>query len=165
MAKKKKSSLNLGKFLYAVAAVLGIVALIMLFVEAVKVPDTDLGVLGTLEGEGYTGLQVAFGKENELAFSFMALLPVLLVVAGAVLSALQIFAKKGIKVLDFVAIVCFVAAGVLYFIMPSFIVAAETVAGLVIEKIEYVLAIGSIIAAICSILAGATILVKALLKK
>ena len=49
--------------------------------------------------------------------------------------------------------------------MPSFIVAAETVAGLVIEKIEYVLAIGSIIAAICSILAGATILVKALLKK
>ena len=38
---KKKSGLDLGKILYAVAAVLGLVAVVMLFVQAVKVPDVE----------------------------------------------------------------------------------------------------------------------------
>lgn len=170
---KKKSGLNLGKILYAVAAVLGLVAVVMLFVEAVKVADVET-VLGTVESEvGYTGLQVAFGTSEKdvavLGFSFMALLPVVLVLAGVVLSALQAVAKKSFKVLDFVVVACFVVAGVLYFIMPSFMVYADTLLGIAAEKtaetVGYVLATGSIVAAICSILAGATVLVKNLLKK
>ncbi len=166
---KKKSGLDLGKILYAVAAVLGLVAVVMLFVQAVKVPDVETA-LGTIKNDGgYTGLQVAFGKSEEdvkvLSFSFMALLPVLLVIAGSVLSALQMASKKGSKILDYVAVVCFVVAGVLYFIMPSFVVGADTIVGKIAAEIDYVLAVGSIVAAICSILAGATVLVKNLLKK
>ena len=166
---KKKSGLDLGKILYAVAAVLGLVAVVMLFVQAVKVPDVET-YFGTLENEsGYTGLQVAFGaKENDVAvlgFSFMGLLPVVLVLVGIVLSALKIASSKGSKILDYVAVACFVVAGVLYFIMPSFMVFADTILGSIAKEIDYVLSVGSIVAAICSILAGATVLVKNLLKK
>ena len=166
---KKKSGLNLGKILYAVAAVLGLVAVVMLFVQAVKVPDVET-YFGTLENEsGYTGLQVAFGASEKdvavLGFSFMGLLPVILVVAGIVLSALKIASPKGSKLLDYVAVACFVVAGVLYFIMPSFMVFADTILGAIAKEIEYVLSTGAIVAAICSILAGATVLVKNLLKK
>ncbi len=166
---KKKSGFGLGKILSAVAVVLGLVAVIMLFVQAVKVPDTKTA-LGTIESDaGYTGLQIAFGtSENDvkvLSFSFMALLPVLLAVVGMVISALQVAAKKGSKVLDIVAVCCFVVAGVLYFIMPSFMVFADTLAGAVVEKVEFALSFGSIIAAICTLLAGVATVAKVVLKK
>lgn len=172
MAKKKSSSkkgFGLAKILYLVAAVLGVVAVVMLFVDNVKVPDTDLGILGTVEGTGYTGLQVAFGSSEKdvevLAFSFMALLPYLLVIGGVVLSALGAFAKKGSKILDYVSIALYVVAGVLFFIMPNFMVFADTLLGVAASKLEYVLTTGAVVAAVCSLLSGATVLVKNLLKK
>lgn len=166
---KKKNGLDLGKVLYIVAVVLGLVAVAMLFVQAVKVPDTETA-FGTIENDGgYTGWQIAFGKSEEdvkiLSFSFMGLLPVILVLAGIVLSVLKVAASKGSKVLDFVAIACFVVAGVLYFIMPSFMVFADTIAAKVVAEIDFVLSAGAIVAGVCSILAGATVLVKNLLKK
>lgn len=168
MAKKKKG-LDIGKIIYAVAALLGIVAVVMLFVEAVRVPDVETA-LGTIESDyGYSGMEVAFGVSEEdikiLSFSFMALLPVILAIAGVVLSAIQALSKKGSKLLDYVAVICFVVAGVLYFIMPSFMVFADTVLGAVAAEFEFKLAAGSIVAAIASILAGATVLVKSLMKK
>ena len=166
---KKKSGLDLGKILYAIAAVLGLVAVAMLFVRAVSVPDVET-VVGTVETDaGYTGLQAIFGTSEEdvkiLTFSFMALVPVLLVLAGIVLSALQAAAKKTNKILDFVAVACFVVAGVLYFIMPSFLVFADNIVAKALAEIEYTLGAGSIVAAISSIVAGAVVLVKNLLKK
>ena len=165
---KKKSGFGLGKILSIVAIVLGLVAVCMLFVDAVKVPDTEL--LGnTVKGEGYSGLKVAFGYKEEdtavFAFSFMGLLPVILVLAGMVLSGLNAFSKKGSKMLDYVAMIAFVVAGVLYFIMPSFVVCADTLLGKIAAEIDYVLAVGSIVAAICSILAGLAVLAKNLMKK
>lgn len=166
---KKKGGLDLGKILYAVAAVLGVVAVCMLFVEAVKVPDSKLGSL-KIEGNGYSGAQVAFGYTNDsdvaiLNFSFLALLPSLLALAGAVLSILKIALKKSSKLLDFVSIGCFVVAGILFFIMPNFMVFADNIVAKVIAEADFVLAIGSIVAAVCSLLAGAAVLVKNLLKK
>lgn len=166
MVKKKNN--GLGKILSFVALALGVVALCMIFVTVVATPDkTTLGV--TVEGIKVSGLKAAFGYSEEdvanLAFSFMALLPWILVLAGVVLSALNTFAKKASKVLDFVAVIAFVAAGVLFFIMPSFLVFAETVPGAILEALEWKLAVGAIVAAICSIVAGALVLAKNLLKK
>lgn len=165
---KKKNKLNF-KFLYLVACVLGIVAVCMIFLQAVKIPDIKTGY-GTVEIEtGYTGLQVVFGNKvegvSELLFSFMALLPYLLMIGGVVLSALKITGKGKNGILDFVSIGLFVAAGVLMFITPSFVVFADTVLGKTAALIEYKLSIGAILAGIFSILAGATIAVKNLLKK
>jgi hypothetical protein len=165
---KKKSGFNLGKILYLIAAVLGVVAIVMMFVDTVKIPDVDLGALGTVEGEGYSGMKVAFGyKEDDVAvfgFSFMALLPWILVIAGVVLTALNTFSKKGSKLFDFISIAAFIVAGVLFFIMPNFMVFAETLAGAVWEAFEWKLAVGAIVAAVCSIVAGGAVLVKNLMK-
>lgn len=169
MAKKKssKKSFNLGKILYLVAAVLGIVALVMMFVETVKVPDTDLGILGTVEHEGYSGLKVAFGhKEDDVAilkFSFMGLLPYLLVVAGVVITIVNMLAKKSNKILDFVSAVALVVAGVLFFIMPSFMVFADNIVAKVVAEADFKIVTGAIVSAISSIAAGAVVLVKAIL--
>lgn len=97
---KKKSNSNLGKTLSIIAAILGIIAVCMIFIDTIKVPDTK--VLGkVIEGEGYTGLQVAFGfKESDIEvfnFSIMALLPYLLIIVGIILSFLTANSKKETK--------------------------------------------------------------------
>ena len=167
MAKKKSKGLDLGKILSFAAIVLGVVAVAMIFVASVKTPDVEL--LGnTVKGEGLSGLKVAFGySEKEisaLSFSIFALLPYVLALAGTVLTALNTFGKKGSKLFDFVSIGAFVAAGVMFFLMPGFMVFAETLAGVVLKAIEWELAIGSIIAGVCAVLAGAAVLVKSLKK-
>ena len=165
MAKKKssKKSSNLGKFLYLIAAVLGVVAVVMMFADVVKYQ-------GLLKEATYTGSQVVFGYTNDLdvktlGFSFMAMLPYLLVLAGVVLADVSIFAKKNNKVLDYVSVIAFVVAGVLFFCVPNFMVFADTIAGKVAAEIDYKLAVGSIVSANTSILAGSVVLVKTLLKK
>ena len=166
MAKKKKNS-GLGKILSFAALALGVVAICMSFVAVVANPDVKLGT-AVIEGQKLTGLQVAFGySEKEiscLAFSFMALLPWVLVIAGVVLTALNTFSKKGSKLFDFISIGAFIAAGVLFFMMPSFMVFAETLSGVVLEALEWKLAAGAIVAGACSIVAGALVLVKGLKK-
>ena len=167
MAKKKNKNSSLGKILSFVAVILGVVAVAMIFVASVKTPDVE--VFGkVVEGDAKTGLQVVFGySENDVAclsFSVLALLPFVLALAGTVLTALNTFGKKGSKLFDFVSIGAFVVAGVLFFLMPSFMVFAETLAGIVLEAFEWELAIGSIVAGACSVLAGAAVLVKSLKK-
>ena len=165
---KKKSGLNLGKILYLVAAALGVVAVVMMFVDTIKIPDTK--ILGeTIEGEGFSGLKVAFGyKEEDMAifkFSFMGLLPYVFVIAGAVLAVVNAVAKKNNKILDYVAIALFVVSGVLFFCMPNFVVFADTLAGKVAAEFDYELAVGAIVSAISAVASGAVIITKVLLKK
>ena len=162
---KKKSKSNSGKILGILAALLGIVAVCMIFIETVKVPDTK--VLGVaVEGAGYTGLKVAFGfKESDIgvfAFSFMALLPYLLAVGGVIVSVLNATSKKGNKMLDFVSAVLFVVAGVFFFLMPGFVVGADTALGKIAGAIEYELATGAIVSAISAVVAGVFAVVKAI---
>lgn len=166
MAKKKSS---LGKLLQLIAALLGVVAIVMMFIDTIKVPDTDLGALGSVEGEGYSGLKVAFGyKEEDVAifkFSILGLLPYLLSLVGVVLTFVNAFAKKNNKMFEFISIVAFVVAGVLFFIMPNFVVCADTLLGKAAAEIDYKLAVGAIVSAIAAILSGAVLLVKTLQKK
>ena len=159
---KKKSKSNLGKVLGMVAAILGLVAICMIFVDTIKVPDTK--VLGkVVEGEGYTGLEVVFGfKSDDVAvfnFSIMALLPYLLIIAGVVFSILN--AKKTNKTLDFVTAGLFVVAAVLCFLMPSFVVCADTLLGKVAAEIDYEITTGAIVSAVASIAAAIATGVKA----
>ena len=163
MAKKKKNTINKSLF-SIIAAVLGVVAVAMLFLAAVKVPDTT--ILGaTIEGECLTGLQVAFGYSEEniqcLSFSFMALLPWVLILLGIVASLLT-SSKKGSKLLAIVSTVLFAAAAVLLFLMPGFMVFAESLAGIALKAFTWKLGIGAIIAGICSALASVVALVRAL---
>lgn len=166
MAKKKKG-LSLGKILGFVVALLGLVAICMVFVDAVTTGDKEVfGV--TVEGVKYSGIKVIFGvKENDtavLSFSFMALIPVILVLAGTVLSVLNAL-KDDAKLVNFIIAGMFVVAGVLYFIMPNFMVFADTLSGAIAKELEFKLAVGSIIAGVCSVLAGVISLAKPFLKK
>ena len=162
---KKKSKSNLGKVLGLVAAVLGLVAVCMIFVNTIKVPDTK--VLGTvIEGEGYTGLEVVFGfKTDDVAvfgFSIMALLPYLLIIAGSVFAVLNSQSKKANKTLDFVTAGLFVVAAILCFLMPSFVVFGDTILGKIAAEIDYEITTGAIVSAVASIVAALSVGVKAI---
>ena len=161
---KKKSKSNLGKVLGIVAAILGLVAICMIFIDTIKVPDTKL--LGkVVEGEGYTGLEVVFGfKTDDVAvfdFSIMALLPYVLIIAGIVFSVVNAKSKKGNKILDFVTTGLFLVAAVLCFLMPSFVVCADTILGKIADAIEYDVTTGAVVAAGASLVAAVVTGVKA----
>ena len=164
MAKKKNKNSNLGKLLSFVALVLGAISVAMIFVSAVTSPDVETSIL-TIEGTSFTGLQIVFGyTENKvecLLFSFVAMLPYLLALAGTVLTALNAFNKKPSKLSNLISAISFVAAGVMFFLIPNFMVFGESFTALVLAAIEWKLAIGSIIAGACSILAGSALIVKA----
>ena len=160
---KRKSKSNLGKILGMVAGILGIVAILMIFVDTIKIPDTKF-----IEGKGYTGLEVVFGfKEKDTAvfnFSIMALLPYLLMIVGTVLSFSNAVSKKGNKVLDFVTAGLFAVAAILCFLMPNFVVCADTLAGKIAAEIDYVTTTGAIVSAVASLGAAAINGIKAITK-
>lgn len=164
---KKKSGLSTGKLLGYVVAVLGLVAICMAFLAGVTTGKTKVGSV-TVDATEYSGFQVAFGyKKNDVAvlgFSFMALLPLLLAVAGTVLAVVNTL-KKDSKLLNFVVAGLFVVAGILYFIMPSFMVFADTLSGASAKLLDFKLGVGAILAGICSLLAGLIALAKPFMKK
>ena len=118
MAKKKgkKSSLTSVGVLTAMAsALLAVVAICMMFVPAATVNDTNMT---------YTGLQLTFGYREDtllgtvtvLNFSFLNFLPYLLALAGIAFSVLTALGKLG-KIAPIIATVCYLAAGVLFFLV------------------------------------------------
>lgn len=170
MAKKKTKSLN-NNILYLVAAVLGVVAVCMIFVAAFVVKDSGTGALS----ETYTGLQAVFGYSTEkadyLAFSFMNLLPYVLVIAGVVIAVLRFFGVAKNNIMDWVSVALFVVGGILFFCTASFTILSEgyndliKAANVIKTYVTTGLGAGPIIAGICSILSGATVVAKNLMKK
>ena len=172
MAKKKtnsKKSFSLNQIMSIVAIVLGVVALAMIFVVAVNVPATDLGVLGSVEYDGYSGLNVAFGCSDGgveiLSFSFMALLPYVMVLLGIVATAVNTFGKKSRKMLNDIAGGLFLVAGVMFFMMPNFMVFADNVVAKVVAELEFKAVIGAIIAGVCAVVSGVAMFAKSLINK
>ncbi len=167
MAKKKKCA-GLGKFLSLISVALGALAIGMIFADVVKTADVK-SLVGTVKGVGVSGLKVVFGSSVEgvdvLAFSILAILPWAFVLVGAVLSAINVFAKKNSNAFDYIAIAAFFVAGVLYFLMPHLMTFADTAVGTINEALDWKLAIGSVIAAISSLVAGAIVIAKSVLKK
>jgi len=170
MSKKSKSKINI--ILYAVALVLAVVAICMIFV--------DVSAIAKNGETGYvlTGLQATFGysEETKLAgtlvyaqFSFMNLLVYILLIVGVVLTLLRLFkvAKSGL--IDWVSIAALAAAAVLYFIMPSFVVYGKTWTGLVDTAIELgaskTLMVGAVVGGITSALAAVSLLANKFITK
>ena len=148
------------KFAPVIAAALGVIAIIMIFLPAIVAGKND-----------YSGLKIVFGyketvksltgesKVELLKFSFMNLLPYLLVLAGAALCVLS-FLGKGNKYFAYVAIACFALAAIFFFCVIPFTLLADYLQDAadklgVNAKEEWKLGAGSVIAAICSILAAA----------
>lgn len=159
------------KFAPVIAALLGVVAIVMLFLPAVVLSE-DVSYNGWQVMFGYTETNKVFGSEMKtevLAFSFMNLLSLILVAVGVVLSVLT-FLGKGNKFFALIAAACFIVAAVFFFLTLTFATAGKglTLDGtLAQEKIKegWKLGAGPIIAAICSILAAGTAVAPALLKK
>ncbi len=150
---KKKSKKKISSIVSLISAALGIVALVMIFLPAIGVKDTE---------KTYTGLQIVFGYKDAgvtaFEFSFMNLLTYLLVIAGVVFTVLGLLGK-GSKFATFIAAICFLVGGIFFFFQLQFCIPNTTVSGIVslagknIKKAGS-LGAGSIIGGICSILAA-----------
>ena len=120
MAKKSKGGsvsmdllFKLGVLVFAIAAVC------MIFLVTVNFTDGDGEIY-----KSFTGIQQMFGYSEEgsvtgittyyLGFSFLSLLPIILVIAGAVCA----FVDN--KIVGFVGVALLVVAAVMFFMMPTF---------------------------------------------
>lgn len=164
MAKRKS---NLGKPLSFVAAVLGLAAVVMLFLPAIGIKDTDTT---------YTGLQITFGYKESLLgfeytvfdFSFMNLLTYILAVVGIVFSVLSAVGK-GSKFAAFIAAAAFAVSGVFFFLSVSYTLPNEDASKIISFvggdiKDALTLAYGAIIGGVASLLAAVCNLGKIVLK-
>ncbi len=164
MAKRKSS---LGKPLAFVAAVLGLAAVVMLFLPAIGIKDTDTT---------YTGLQITFGYKESLLgfeytvfdFSFMNLLTYILAVVGIVFSVLSAMGK-GSKFASFIAAAAFAVAGVFFFLSVSYTMPNEDASKIISAfggniKDALTLAYGAIIGGVAALLAALCNLCKIVLK-
>jgi len=164
MAKRKSS---VGKPLSFVAAVLGLVAVVMLFLPAIGIKDTDTT---------YTGLQITFGYKESLLgfeytvfdFSFMNLLTYILAVVGIVFSVLSAMGK-GSKFAAFIAAAAFAVSGVFFFLSVSYTLPNEDASKIISFvggdiKDALTLAYGAIIGGVASLLAAVCNLGKIVLK-
>lgn len=164
MAKRKSS---IGKPLSFVAAVLGLAAVVMLFLPAIGIKDTDTT---------YTGLQITFGYKESLLgfeytvfnFSFMNLLTYILAVVGIVFSVLSAVGK-GSKFAAFIAAAAFAVSGVFFFLSVSYTLPNEDASKIISFvggdiKDALTLAYGAIIGGVASLLAAVCNLGKIVLK-
>lgn len=150
-----KKAKGLTKYCDLISLALGVVAICMIFLPAIVQKAEDPLT--------FSGLQVAFGYSetngnlvyNYLAFSFMNLLPYILLLAGVVLLCLSAMGKS-FKFVNLVVCCLFVVAGVFMFLTLSFVVPATNLGGYLngINVENYALGVGSILGGIFAILAG-----------
>lgn len=170
MAKKKS---NVSPLLAMLSIVCGVVSICMMFVKSINV----VGYLNT--SKEYTGMQATFGytaensKVSELAFSFMNLLPYILLVVAIVLVVLSILGVSKSKIVKFVACGLFVVSGILFFCEGSFTVlgdlfnnkATQIVGSITSAEITANLAVGAIVAGASSLVGGALMLLSTFMAK
>ena len=165
MAKKKNS---VSKYTSLLAILLAIASACMIFCTAIvyKVSDSANPV-------NFTGMQVTFGYTanalegitssikadiNYFAFSFMNLLPYILLLVGIVFAVLKVVGgKNNSKMFSFVAAACFIAGGVLMFCVVPFSVLGtnELVQTFSVLKKQYMsLCLGAIVGGVLGILGG-----------
>ncbi len=143
---------NNDKLINFIIFVVGVLATLCIFLPALVVGKGD-------SQTSFSGLKVTFGSEivglgslanSRLPFSFLALLAYLLPIVGGVL---MLVANKKSLVLKICAVVLFLAATILLFLLPTYTkVVTETILGNASDKLGGSLAWGSIVAAVLSIL-------------
>lgn len=170
MAKKKNS---ISKYTSLLAILLAIASACMIFCTSIVYKVSD-----KVDPLNFTGLQVTFGYSstknilegitsaikfegtiNYFAFSFLNLLPYILLLAGIVFAVLKVVGgKSNSKMFSFVAAVCLIAGGVLMFCVVPFSVLGtnELVQTFSVLKKQYMsLGIGAIVGGVLGILGGA----------
>ncbi|MBQ8394541.1 MAG: hypothetical protein IJY63_03010 [Clostridia bacterium] len=145
------------KFLPVIAAVLGLVAVISLFLPAIVLES----------GDKFPGFTTVFGYDKNvsgmkipmLGFSFMNLLTYVLVIVGIVVAVLTYLGKGG-KFMTWIAVACLLVAGIFFFCVRAF-------ATVEYEPLKAVwsLGFGAILAGICSILGALSLATSKLLNK
>lgn len=171
MSKKKNKSL-LGKVIYALAIVAGIAAICMMFVTSLRIEGNLSFLRSTSE---FTGAQTTFGYATENAtyfqFSFMNLLPYVLVLVAVVLTALKLFGVLKSNLFDFLSLAMFVVAGVFFFLTVNFAVMSEglsnaiNVANRLTTVVTTHLGVGAIVAGVLSLVSAFMLLIKAFVAK
>lgn len=163
-----KKFLTLRNILACCAAVLGLVAVLLMFAPAISLKSDFKSAYST-----FTGAQVAFGYTEHgklvdveiLKFSFGYFLPFLLALAGIIFAVLALFGKLG-KISGIVATACFLIAGIFFFCAVPFAAFGEgamnlyaTVVGMFgsVSKMNslFTLGGGAIVAGIFSIISAA----------
>ena len=170
MAKRRKNSFPIIPLLTVASCILGLVAVVMIFLPTIGIKDTN---------KTYTGLQIAFGYSNETLgvkttvfnFSFMNLLTYILALAGTVVALLGLVKNQFAGALfRFIAAGCFIVSAVFFFLSINFCLPNETASSITSIlggniKEAGSLAAGAIIGGITAGLAGLCELAAVFLKK
>lgn len=110
--------LGLGKILACVAAVLGLIAVLMMFAPALSGKNLNTSISGAKVAFGYSEESI-LGDIKVLNFSFMYFLAYLLAIAGIVFAVLAFLGKLG-NISAIVAAACFLVAGIFFFCAVPF---------------------------------------------
>ena len=144
---------KLKKYLPLVAVILAVVAVAMMFLPAFE-GEVNNDIKGFNTIFGYK--QSFMGYEMELLkFSFMNLVPYVLLIVG-IACAGMVSKKEDGFIVAIVAAACMLVAGIFFFMVPNFCNPA-------VEGVK--IGAGPTIAAICSIIAAVCVVVPAILKK
>ena len=161
---KKKQSKNALNVYYCGALLLGLIALIMIFVN-------NVNIVGAYSGEVHyagSGLWAVFGHTTDnnisvFSFSVMNLITYLLVIAGMVLIGLKMGKVLKSKVVDLVAIGLFVVGGIFFFLVPAF--AISSYANALGSLVSLKLGVGAIVAGVLSLVSAIGLIVNLVLNK
>lgn len=162
MVRRKKNK-NVALAVSAIAVLLGVVAIVMMFVPSIGEKTLDWS---------FTGMEATFGCEKNilglsgtvLEFSTMNLISYILVAGGVVFTILGALGR-GSKFAGFIAAGAFVVAGVFFFLMPQYTILSDTAKGLLdLAGKKLTLGAGAIVSAVCSLLAGAAQLYRILFR-
>lgn len=112
MAKKKVSTANI---VMLVAALLGVVAILMLFAPGVT--SKTASVLGKSQKTSVSGFKLMFGTEDGGKFNFVMFLTLIFAIAGLVGVVLSLLLNG--KIGNFLAIGGFLLAGIFFFVFRA----------------------------------------------
>ncbi len=168
---KSKKAKSLSKILSLISAILAVVAVVMIFLPQVHEANFDMDL---------NGLKIAFGSNEfkigsakiDVAFSFLNLLAYIFVVAGLLISALQLAGFFKGKLMSLIAALALIAGGVMFFFAVNF---SSYAYGLGSNKATYKftesllfsfeLGYGAIVGGITAILSGLCMLGRTALSK
>lgn len=164
MVKRKKNK-TVMLAISAVAVILGIVAIVMMFVPSIGIKDSDTTFKGMEATFGYQGTVPVIGtKYTVFEFSIMNLISYILVAGGVVFTILGALGR-GSKFAGFIAAGAFVVAGVFFFLMPQYtVINSDATMYLGNLNDNLTLGAGAIVSAVCSLLAGAAQLYRILFR-
>ena len=166
MAKKKNN--KLAQLLPIISVVVGIISIVMMFLPAISIKDTETTYTGWQTAFGYTE-ESLFGEAVIFNFSLLLFIGFILLVAGVVLSIFHIVAPRS-NFFALLAILCFVLAALCWFLQVQFLSVGDgfTVGGILnpdLMKDYMQLGVGAILGGITSAISAVVCALPIFMKK